>query len=385
MRRLGVAAMLLVACANAGENTAGDARGSDSSGGGGGSDDGGGSASGEACPPDQMATNVSPAGVTCTPVDALARQAIGDHCNAYLGWRDSCDACTTAPAKWGRAGTGSCSPGVGTNNTCTMPTLGGTAVHMFGLDLDGDMDGNDKLHAGLRCTADTATGSGMAPCPAGQLVDGFNGTAWTCTSFAKTAIAYVHSSCALYVGWQDGCDGCTTAPAKWGFTTDTTCSNGAGADNTCNPPTLLGTETVRLFGLNTDGDVDGNDKLHVGLRCEAAAAANTMQTGKCPADQFVTATSSSGSFRCDSPGPIIERYVREHCTVYFGWHDSCDGCITPPTKWGKVRVGDCMNGVGADNTCSTFTLGGKSVSMFGLSPDGNVDENDVLYVGFRCD
>jgi hypothetical protein len=333
-----------------------------------------------------MATDVSATGeVTCTAVDALARQAIGEHCSAYLGWRDDCDGCTTAPAKWGRANSASCSPGVGTNNTCTLPTLGGAEVHMFGLDLDGDVDDNDKLHGGLHCTAAATTGNGVAPCPAGQLVDGFNGTAWTCASFAKTAITYVQSSCALYLAWQDDCDGCTTSPEKWGFTTDGACSNGAGADNTCNPPTLLGGENVRLFGLSPDGDVDGNDKLHVGLRCDAATPASDLSTTKCPADQFVTATATEGRFRCESPGPLVERYFRDHCTLYFGWHDSCNGCITPPTKWGKVRVGTCMNGAGADDTCSNFMLGGKPVSMFGLNTDGNVDENDVLYVGFRCD
>ena len=380
MRALWFAGLILVGCANANTGAGTDAKvGSDASGG-----DGSGSASAE-CPADQLATAIAGSGeITCTPVDALAQQAIAEHCSAYLGWRDSCDGCTTAPAKWGRAGTASCSPGIGTNNTCTMPTLDGTAVHLFGLDLDGDMDGNDKLHAGLHCTADTSSGGGVGPCPPGQLVDGFNGTAWTCSSFAKTAIAYVQASCSLYLGWQDNCDGCVTAPAKWGRTSEASCQNGAGTDNTCNPPAALGTEMVRLFGLNPDGDVDGNDKLHVALQCAAPVADSSTQTSACPPGQYVAATLPGGGFRCDSAGPSIARYVAEHCTLYFGWHDSCDGCLTPPTKWGKVRVGACANGSGVDDTCSKLTLG-ESVDMFGLSPDGNVDENDVLYVGFRCD
>jgi hypothetical protein len=380
MRALGIAIALLAACADAGDKTS---DGGDIANGGGG--DGSGTAA-TACPIFQVATNVSSTKqVTCTTVEGLAKQAIGEHCSAYLGWRDNCDSCTTAPAKWGRADTGSCSPGVGLNNTCTRPTLDGEDVHLFGLDLDGEVDGNDKLHAGLHCTADASTGGGVAPCPPGQVVDGFNGTAWTCTSFAKTAIGYVQNHCSVYLGWQDNCDGCTTAPAKWGFTSDAACSNGAGIDSTCNPPALLGTENVRLFGINPDGDVDGNDKLHVGLRCDPADDTSSMQIGKCPADAFVAATSPDGSFRCDSAAPMVEKYFRDHCTLYFGWHDSCDGCIAPPTKWGKVRVGSCTNGTGADDTCSTFTLGTEQVTMFGLSPDANVDENDVLYVGFRCD
>jgi hypothetical protein len=353
-----------------------------------GTGDGAGSGDGpaatsETCPPDQFATNVDGSRkLTCVPLDPLSKQAIGDHCSAYLGARDNCDGCATPPAKWGRASTGSCSPGTGTNNTCTMPTLGGAPVHLFGLDLDGDVDGNDKLYGGLHCTADTSS-DGVVPCPAGQVIDGFNGTAWTCSSFAKMVINYVHTNCSLYLGWQDGCDGCTSPPTKWGYTSETACMNGAGADNTCIDPTLLGAESVRLFGLNFDGDVDGNDKLHVALRCEPGAPATSMQTTVCPAGQYVTAT-TAGGFTCTAAAPAIAKYFGDHCTLYFGWHDGCDGCLTPPTKWGTVRVAACANGLGADNTCSTFTLG-QSVQAFGLSPDGDVDGNDVLYVGFRCD
>lgn len=43
-----------------------------------------------------------------------------------------------------------------------------------------------------------------------------------------------------------------------------------------------------------------------------------------------------------------------------------------------------MNGVGGDNTCSTFMLGGQPTIMSGLNPDGDVDGNDALYIGFVC-
>lgn len=374
---------MLVGCAAAGSGTPGiDALGRSDSGDTGG--DGGGGGTATACASGQFATDISASGqVTCTSPDPLTQQALADHCSVYLGWRDSCGACTTAPDKWGRAGTGSCSPGVGTNNTCTMPMLEGKPVHLFGLDLDGDVDENDKLHAGLHCTANTTNGT-MAPCPAGQLVDGFDGASWTCSSFARMVITYVQANCSLYLGWQDNCGGCTTAPTKWGQISPNTCQNGAGIGNTCNAPTLLGTETVRLFGLSTDGNVDDNDKFHVALRCETPAPASSTQMTICPAGQFVAETFPDGSFRCESAAPSIARYFADRCTLYFGWQDGCDGCITPPSKWGKVRVGACTNGAGADNTCSNFTLG-QSVDMFGLSPDGDVDENDALYVGFRCE
>ncbi|HVY49813.1 MAG TPA: hypothetical protein VHB21_28155, partial [Minicystis sp.] len=72
--------------------------------------------------------------------------------------------------------------------------------------------------------------------------------------------------CNVYFGWQDSCDGCTTAPTKWGYASDTGCTNGAGANDTCTVASLGG-QTVQLFGLNTGGDVDDNDKLHVGFVC----------------------------------------------------------------------------------------------------------------------
>jgi hypothetical protein len=42
--------------------------------------------------------------------------------------------------------------------------------------------------------------------------------------------------------------------------------NGAGLDNTC-ASVVLGADTVSLFGLSTDGDVNDDDKFFVGLQC----------------------------------------------------------------------------------------------------------------------
>jgi hypothetical protein len=159
--------------------------------------------------------------------------------------------------------------------------------------------------------------------------------------------------------------------------------NGVGADSTCTDMTLGG-ETVKLFGLNPDGDVDGNDKLHAGIRCGPAAAATSSTMTLCPAGQFVVGVSLDGSFECESPAPLIAQHVAASCNLYLGWSDNCEGCNTPPAKWGKARVGACANGVGTDNTCTTFPLGGEQVALFGLNPDGDVDNNDTLFVGFRC-
>lgn len=106
------------------------------------------------------------------------------------------------------------------------------------------------------------TASGQS-CPAGSYVSGIDATgSIVCAGLA----AYVNQSCFLYLGWRDACDGCTTAPVKWGRTSANACENGAGVNNTCQSPTL-GAEAVTLFGLNFDGTVDDNDKVYVGLKC----------------------------------------------------------------------------------------------------------------------
>jgi len=374
--KLAFGLVALAACASANHGTPGTdaAGGSDAS----------GSGSAQQCPASQLATDVGASGaVTCAPLDQATHDAISQNCSVYLGWRDGCDGCTTAPTKWGRASTASCTDGTpGTSDTCTTPSLGGE-VQLFGVNTDGDVDSNDKLYGSLHCAPSIAGTGALAPCKAGEFVTGMLGSSWTCAPLAVAVVDYVRTSCSLYLGWQDNCDGCITAPVKWGHAGDGGCQNGAGTDDTCSVA-MLGGESVNLFGLNPDGNVDSNDKIHVGLDCVAPAPAGAPSTTVCPPGQFVTATATDGSFQCQSAAPLFAKYFTEHCTLYFGWQDSCDGCVTPPAKWGQARVRACSNGAGADDTCTTFTLGGVSVDLFGLNPDGDVDGNDTFYVGFQC-
>jgi hypothetical protein len=196
-------------------------------------------------------------------------------------------------------------------------------------------------------------------------------------------LGYVRDGCSLYLGWRDTCDGCTTAPSKWGRASSTLCENGTGAGNTCTAP-VLGAETVQLFGLNTGGDVDDNDKLYVGLRCVEPPAGGGVVTGACPPGQLANGIDANGALSCASPAPRVAAWFREHCSLYFGWRDSCDGCADPPTKWGRVRDGFCENGAGINGTCSTAVLGAESVTLYGLNPDGDVGDDDKFHVAFRC-
>jgi hypothetical protein len=338
------------------------------------------------CPAGQLATGVDASGdLTCTTIDDATAVAVRSRCSVYLGQHDSCDGCADPPAKWNEIDPLSCSVGAGAGNACVQATLDDptTPVELAALDLDGDVNDDDKLYTTLHCI--TAPRSPQpAPCAPGWAINGKSGDTWTCAPISEAAVGYVRSRCAVYLGWQDKCDGCTTAPTKWGFANDAGCTNGAGGNDTCTTATL-GTETVNLFGLNTDGDVDGNDKLHLGLSCDPTPGAGTASMTTCPDGQFVVATHADGSFECADPAAVFAAYVGAHCALFLGWHDSCDGCTEPPTKWGKVSTGTCANGAGADDTCTAFALGDATVQMFGLSPDGDVNSDDTLYVGFRCD
>lgn len=360
----------LVACANAGPST----------------DDGGDDAPRlgtdstvppGGCGPSDLAKDIDANGlVTCAAVEPVAAAAIDSSCSVYLGFRDGCDGCTTPPAKWGRASGQMCMNGAGAANTCTTHNLGTEPIQLFGLNTDGDVDGNDKLYSTLHCSAPAS--NTPTPCQPGSFV---SGTA-TCSSFAVAAAEYVRTNCQLYAGWQDGCDGCTNPPGKWGRSATSFCQNGAGGDNTCQ--TVMLDAQVSLFGLNPDGDVDGNDKLHIGLRCTTPAHEVSSTTTTCPPGQFVTGVLPEGGVQCESRAQLVIQYFSDHCSVFYGWSDNCSGCLNPPSKWGQARAGACMNGAGGDNTCTSFTLGGQPVYMFGLNPDGDVDDNDTLYIGFKC-
>jgi hypothetical protein len=338
------------------------------------------------CPAGQAATRVGPSGdFTCTTVDDATAAAIRARCSVYMGWRDSCTGCTNPPTKWSVNGPVTCSPGVGAGNNCIAATLDVPTqpVQLATVDLDGNVNDDDKIYTTLHCQMPASTPT-PAPCQAGWAITGRSGNGWTCAPIADAVVGYVRTHCSIYLGWQDGCDACTLPPTKWGHANDTACVNGVGANDTC-ITTTLGTESVNLFGLNTGGDVDGNDKLHLGLVCDPPTTQPGTSPTMCPAGQFVAGTNVDGTLDCVDPSATVASYIDSKCSLFFGWRDSCDACTTGPAKWGRTSTSTCINGVGADDSCTAMTLGGTTVQMFGLSTDGDVNGDDTLYVGLRCD
>lgn len=236
---------------------------------------------------------------------------------------------------------------------------------------------------GATCSGGACT-YGTQSCPTGQFAIGFNTSGVIqCATLNQLALEAVHSRCRVYYGWRDGCTACTTAPAKWGVTNQTECTNGAGANNTCTLQTL-GVDAVNMFGLNTEGDVDGNDKFYYGMHCDDAPGGTVTATGACPAGHYITSLNSDGSFVCTAAAPSVVSYVRGQCSLYAGWIDGCDGCTTSPTSAGWVRQGACSSVAGANNNCTDYNLGGTVVRMFGMNTGGDVDGNDQFRIGFYC-
>lgn len=350
----------------------------------GGAGEGGSGSIEQACPANEVATGFDASGaIQCGPISAGLAAAVNSGCDAYFGVRDECGSCSTAPSKWGRVSGATCANGVGLHNTCSTATIGGQSVGLFGLNPDGDVDDNDKLYAGFKCDAGVLDGA-VGPCDAGEIAVSYDGTQVTCAAAGAHALEYVRQNCSLYLGARDNCGSCNTAPSKWGFAGSLACGQGAGAGNTC-VSTTLGGEAVPLFGLDLDGEVDENDKLYVGLRCAPGVAAAGPQQSECPSGQVLVGTHADGTIECASPAPAIAEYVAAHCTVYAGHRDSCDGCTTIPTKYGRVRQGFCVSDAGVGNTCTNANLNGQAVSLLGLDLDGNVNDDDKLYLGFKCD
>ena len=318
--------------------------------------------------------------VVCAELGSTA-VAVESRCSLHLGWADSCSGCAQ-PSKSGHVAGALCEHGGGSDDTCQTSLLGAEEVTLYGLNFDGDVNGDDQLFAGVSCPNEGESAL-PGPCEPGEFaVSNFEGFV-ECVLVERLVARYVREHCSVFIGSRDGCDGCSEPPVKWGRAAAAGCEKGPGDDGVCATPLLSG-EWVVTFGLNLDGDVDGNDKLYLGFACEAGDSAIESATSQCPAGKVVVGVDANGSLACASVAAAVAPKVRSECAAYFGWRDSCDGCSEPPQKWGKVGTETCELGAGEDSGCVTATLGATTLPLLGINPDGDVDGNDKLYVGFAC-
>jgi hypothetical protein len=105
----------------------------------------------------------------------------------------------------------------------------------------------------------------------------------------------------------------------------------------------------------------------------------------CPAGELMIGINSNGGINCSPINGIVRGYIEQNCFIYLGWRDGCEAGCTTVDKVGRVSENDCTNISGnGDNTCQTQTINGVSVRTFGLSFEGDVDDNDKLFVGLEC-
>jgi hypothetical protein len=104
------------------------------------------------CPSNQFVVGLDGAGgLLCSNLEELSMRVFRDRCALYAGWLDNCDDCTDAPSKWGRVTDGGCANNAAADDTCSTMELAGQTVDLYGLNVDGGVNGNDKFYMGFRC------------------------------------------------------------------------------------------------------------------------------------------------------------------------------------------------------------------------------------------
>jgi hypothetical protein len=358
----------------------GSGEGGVTSGGGDGGAPLGGAPAEQHCPPGEVATDISDGTLACAPVSDIAMKSIAQSCAVFYGWRDNCDAgCVDPPDRFGKVSTNACVEPANGDSSCQVHTLGADqGVELFGFDFDGDPNGNDRFYSAISCSPGAA---GDVPCDGNGFVTAYVNDTATCSDISGAVLDYVRPSCGLVRGWSDQCSGSCTSITKQLASTSLACDPGIGGY--CAEVTL-GSDTVQLASFDTDGDPGDDDRLYFGLRCEAATSMESSAQSTCPAGQFVVGLEVDKSLVCSDLKEASMNAFRQRCSLFAGWRDACDACTDIPTKWGRVRDGDCVNSGGTDDSCSTTTLNSQEVNLYGLNLDPVVDGNDKLYMGFRC-
>lgn len=105
------------------------------------------------CAEGGVLTGVDAAGQpVCVGLAEVVREYVNTRCYVYIGWRDSCDGCTTVPVKFGRTRGADAECAVaGADSTCATFDLFGQLVQMAGVSTDGDVNDDDKFWIGLKC------------------------------------------------------------------------------------------------------------------------------------------------------------------------------------------------------------------------------------------
>lgn len=203
-----------------------------------------------------------------------------------------------------------------------------------------------------------------------------------CMTIDAATVDAVNEGCTVYAGWKDACNsGCLDPPMKWGSVGAASCYVGPGTNDTCQTPILDGS-TVQLFGLNTDGVVNSDDKFYYGFSCTAGST--STKPGPCGPGEFLQGYDGVTPTCVTASGAILS-FVSSECSLYFGVRDQCNAsCTSAPARWGNVSSNDCDEGSGTPNTCITAMLD-KEVRLIGVNTNSTpVDGDNKFYVALDC-
>lgn len=260
------------------------------------------------------------------------------------------------------------------------PLEGGTTSQTGGTSSSGGAGGLSTSGGGGEGGAGGEEPAMDRSCPEGELATGLTQDGLSCEPVEQLALRTINGACTIHYGWADQCDACDAPPSKWGWVREAACET-ESADCSCQVD-LLDEEMVQLLGLNVDGQVGEDDRFYTSLSCTLPEPAR----GPCgEPGRLLVGFDDARAPVCVDAGPALLAPVRSSCGLVSGWRDSCGGCDSPPSKWGRSTSVDCDPGNTEDNRCSTPTLGADTVSMLSLDTDGIVNDNDKFYLGLSCD
>ena len=240
---------------------------------------------------------------------------------------------------------------------------------------DGDGDGTGDGDG----DGDVATGD----CPEGEVVVGLGDSMPICGSFEPVARDAMNDGCRAHLGWVDACGDCTDPPQKLGYAGDDGCETVSGGTDTCGS-VVLGSAALSLFGLNTDGAVNGDDRFFAGWNCEGGDDQWSQEPASCPDGTVATGLSGAGELICTDLSMAVIEWANDRCELTLGWRDTCENCTNVPTEWSTASGISCAPGAGNESDCLIVDVQGADVPLASLGMSGGVDFNDAFFIGLTC-
>ncbi len=319
----------------------------------------------------------------CAALAPRIVEAANEHCALGFGWLNECADCDDPPQKVGVVG-GRCEVLAGDHSECATQFLAGVGapgeLELLGINTDGDVGPDDRLFAGFGCAAIEELTEGGTRCPEGMVAVGVDPlTGLRCSPIDLAVANWASEHCLATLAWAE-CENCAVSP------TLSVGANAAGCTNTSHCPTIeTGGGSFSLGALHPGHSIDGNDTFYLSLACdEAVSESEAVQGTMCPEGSFVHGWDERGALICGRPFQQFSNTMRERCSAYLGWRDSCNDCVAPPSRWAGVTATGC-SGSTPGARCMLHEVDGAELWMASVGMSGNVDGDDKFYVGFQCE